>query len=84
MKFIYGFDSLGDKLTSPSPIGLFIIRPILYDQSSSSGPVVTPATFEDFDRYSLYVREEDGLDRHLSDWDTISEAIAVAEESNAY
>ena len=70
MKFIYEHDGLGDKLVS----GLYVIRPVLY-----VGNDAEPATFEDFDRYSLYCLTS-GLNEWLEDYDTISEAIQGAKD----
>ena len=78
MKFIYGCDGLGDKLTGKNEFGTYTIRPVLY-----VGDTAEPATFEDFDRHGLYVLR-DGTDEHLQDFDTVAEAISQAEEYSAY
>ena len=82
MNFIYGFDSLGDKLTCITQTGEYVIRPVLYGEYQGQ-PTAEPATFEDFDRHGLYIRR-DGRHEHIDDFDTVAEAVARAEEQDAY
>lgn len=87
MKFTYDFDALGDKLVSPKPQDgghSYVIRPVLYGKYEGMD-TSEPASFEDFDRYSLYFKVSDGMGGKMEecigpDFDTVREAIIYAEE----
>ena len=77
LSFRYDQDGLGEKLVTPWAFQgdeqySYTIRPVRVDGEFAE---VTPATFSDFDIYSLYIRPLEGLDEWLEDFDTIPAAI---------